>query len=103
MRTEFFLNKPKICRVVTRIFAIAKLFSFSIKKFLEKNQFFFIQAYKFKLKTNSRIKNFIFTLLMFKKTYYSQIKKLMGTLKMENKIKSYKYTLGKILNINNFF
>ena len=97
------LNKPKICRLITRIFAIAKLFSFFLNKFLEKNRFYTESNYNFKLEKSFNYINFVKNILIFRKTYYIQIKKLIKYLKMETKLKNCKYELNKFLNFNEFF
>nr|UXY87599.1 gamma-tubulin complex component 2 [Cryptomonas curvata] len=100
---QIYLNKPKISRLVIRLFAIAKLFTLFIKNFFNKQKIFFDDKKNVKKEKDFKIKTFSKKILIFKKNYYFQIIKLIKNLRIENKKNYYKYNFEKIINISQFF
>jgi hypothetical protein len=100
---EFYLSKPKISRIITRIYAIGKLFSFYIKKILIKSQYFPDISNYSKNKRSIVFKNFLNKLLIFKKSFDIEIDKLIKDLNFENKKNIISHKFEKFLNSNQFF
>jgi hypothetical protein len=100
---QIYLNKPKISKIITRIFSIAKLFTFFIKKFSLHNNFIQNNKNNLEKKDDLKFKNFFEKILIFKKSYYMQLIILIKILKKDIKINKYKCNLEKFLNFNEFF
>nr|UXY88097.1 gamma-tubulin complex component 2 [Cryptomonas curvata] len=100
---EFYLIKPKISRIITRIYAIGKLFSIYIKKILTKSHYFPDIINYSENKRNIIFKNFQNKLLIFKKSFNIEIEKLIKNLFFENKKSNKTNSFEKFLNTNQFF
>nr|UXY87111.1 gamma-tubulin complex component 2 [Cryptomonas sp.] len=103
---ECFLNNSKIFRIVTRIIAIARLFSFFINKFSNIIRLEIQRSRRYQSRTiNNHLYdiNYFNKLNIFKSNYENEMKQLTKNLHSDDKKKRYPIILERTLNFNRFY